>query len=571
MKRSVHISKADYTFFGAFVALFVLAVWCLVILWVHMVTPYGMNIEEIPFLGTLTVIFWVLVPLYWFRVRWGYIAGMIVIAVGFVGGGIASVLSHVVHFSWSVYNVVVVMMYIIALTCLYLSNQCYEKLPNTPAKKVLLGVGGIVLMMVITAAVLSFYSKTLYWDTMYNATLETIDHNFQDMDTVDEKMQYLVDVGDVPSVVAGIVINDNLVWAKAYGNATIDTVYLIGSVSKPFTATAVLQLYEQGLLGLDDDINMYLPFTVRHPQYPDTSITIRMLLTHQSGLNGSIPQHEQYMDDPVLREWATSHFGLEYPAYDLSLDLFLEELLIPGGAYYSPDVWTDAGPGTYTYSNVGYDLLGYIVEQVTEKSFPEYLQRNIFDPLAMTQTGVSACALDASPYERVFALLSKTNVKLPVYDRLHTGAGGIRSTVPDLAQFLIAHMNQGQALNGYQLLSPETVQLMHEPAVSVFTNTSMAGYGLGWEHRSTEPGQYLYMHGSQGHSGGTEGYTCQMWMVETKKGSYGVIVMTNIYHYYKSDPLWMRAWNYKMQDILLTEAAEMLAHRVLQIRGVCCL
>jgi len=47
--------------------------------------------------------------------------------------------------------------------------------------------------------------------------------------------------------------------------------------------------------------------------------------------------------------------------------------------------------------------------------------------------------------------------------------------------------------------------------------------------------------------------------------------MTNIYHYYKSDPLWMRAWNYKMQDILLTEAAEMLAHRVLQIRGVCCL
>ena len=66
--------------------------------------------------------------------------------------------------------------------------------------------------------------------------------------------------GEIPSLAAGIVVNDSLVWAKAYGEASLDTVYLIGSITKLFTATAIFQLYEQELIDLEDDINKISPF-----------------------------------------------------------------------------------------------------------------------------------------------------------------------------------------------------------------------------------------------------------------------------------------------------------------------
>lgn len=410
---------------------------------------------------------------------------------------------------------------------------------------------------------------------MYNATLQTIDEELETMDTLDEKIQYLMEKGNIPSLVAGIVVNDELVWAQAYGDCDLDTAYVLGSITKPITATAVLQLYEKGLFDLDDDINKYLPFEVRHPQYPDIPVTIRMLLQHQSGLSRNIEQHERYMDGKILRDWAAENFGVTYEyEYDsLSLETFLENLVTPGGTYYSSDVWVDSPPGTgYTYSNLGYDLLGYLVEQITETSFPEYVKEYIFDPLEMSKTGGYAAdfAHHAVPHERVYALFSKANIELPLYDRTHIGAGGIRSTLPDLAQFLIAHMNHGRHPNGYQLLNPETVAVMHGKAVSVFNRFFMVGYGMGWEHRSDDPGQYFYLHGSQGHDGGTEGYTCHMWMVESEsesesdpesepKNSYGIILIANIYTYYKPDTLWMLSWNYMLQDVLFYEAFLMAA------------
>ncbi|KYK28417.1 MAG: hypothetical protein AYK19_05620 [Theionarchaea archaeon DG-70-1] len=562
MKKSAHTPKADYPFY-AFVTLLGIAVWGSIALYTHMVTPSGATRQEITFLGTIVVMVWILVPLYWLRVPWGYIAGMIVNASGFLGAVGASALLHRLHFTWSLYTVSVVILYTGILVHLYTSYKSYENLPPVQRKKAVCSVSGIILLMVVTGGVFSHYSGLIYWKYMYNATLYNIDEELQTM-SLDEKIQYVMAKGTLPTLVAGIVVNNKLVWVKAYGDARVNTMYAIGSVSKPVTATAVLQLYEKGLLDLDDDINEYLPFNVRHPHYPDIPVTIRMLLQHQSGLGRNIEQHEMYMNGRLLGEWAAENFGLQYPEYDYpSLGTFLEGLLTPDGAYYSSDVWATSAPGTgYTYSNAGYDLLGYIVEQVTCNPYPDYLKDHIFDPLNMTQTGVHAtdCGPDnAIPHERVYALLSKTNVELPVYDRAYTGAGGIRTTVPDLAQFLIAHMNHGQHPNGYQLLTPESVELMHEQAVYVFNRFSMVGYGMGWKHQSTDPDQYFYLHGSQGHDGGTEGYTCHMWMVETETGSYGIIVMTNVYHYYKQDPLWMITWSNVLQDVLFHEASVMLA------------
>ena len=363
-------------------------------------------------------------------------------------------------------------------------------------KKDYMGIAGIVILTIVVGMGLSSKANSIYWDSMYTSTMQTIDQNLENLDTLDEKMQYLVELGSYPSTVAGIVLNNEIVWANAYGKANLDTVYNIGSVTKTFTATAILQLYEQNLLDLSADVNTYLPFPLRHPEYSDIPITLHMLLTHHSGLQANYFRqsvHDLYISSQLL-DWESELLGNEYLKPDTipNLGEFLKEYLTPGGAYYSPTVWMNSKPGSeYQYANIGFDLLGFIVEQVTKQSFTKYLQEHIWDPLNMTRTGGQFAEVApnvAIGHERFFGVLTKTNVELPLYDRSCIGAGGIFSTLPDLAQFLIAQMNQGQ-VNGVQLLQLETVELMHQITVSTSGkgDFGQVGVGLGWVHR-TGPG-----------------------------------------------------------------------------------
>ena len=94
----------------------------------------------------------------------------------------------------------------------------------------------------------------------------------------------------IPSLSACIIKNDTIVWSKAFGwsdiynlkKAKSDTIYRVASITKTFTATALMQLYEQGLFDLDDNVSEYLPFDLKNPKYPECNITFRMLLAHQS-------------------------------------------------------------------------------------------------------------------------------------------------------------------------------------------------------------------------------------------------------------------------------------------------
>ncbi|MFB0504571.1 MAG: serine hydrolase domain-containing protein [Candidatus Bathyarchaeia archaeon] len=151
-------------------------------------------------------------------------------------------------------------------------------------------------------------------------------------------------------------------------------------------------------------------------------------------------------------------------------------------------------------------------------------------------------------------VLSKTKFELPLYNRNRIGGGGIRSTVPDLAQFLIAHMNQGQT-NGFQLLKPETVELMHKQTVTFSDQSLMVAYGLGWFHLSNETYKHHYLHGAQGHGGEKWGFSCQMWFVEKERGAYGIILLTNLNRSFKADILHALATSLKIQDLLLQEAS----------------
>ncbi len=208
-----------------------------------------------------------------------------------------------------------------------------------------------------------------------------------------ERIQSEMQKEGIPSLAAAIVKDDQIVWQHTYGfedlasktPPTEDTIYLLASISKTITATAVMQLYERGQLDLDTDINTYLSFDIRNPHFPEVPITARTLLTHTSGL--AWPTNEE---DP--------HFNDVYPDDSAPpLSSWLKEYLTPGGSQYLATTWKNTRPGAQVqYSNIGGGLLGYLVESITNQDFGEYCKANIFGPLAMSNTGFKLRDVDQS-------------------------------------------------------------------------------------------------------------------------------------------------------------------------------
>ena len=358
---------------------------------------------------------------------------------------------------------------------------------------------------------------------------------------------------DVPSLAAGIVINDTLVWSKGYGDQPdgLDTVYMIGSVTKMFAATAIMQLYETNVLELDTDINNYIPFSVRNPKYPNNAITIRDLLTHRSGISKvDIPLWDY---DADMINWFNNNLGWDLTVWDPrpTLGEFLNGSLNPEGSYYKAEIWKDFGPGTnWQYSNIGYLLLAYIVEQLTDQSYENYLQEHVFDPLEMTSTGFDYTDFvggNAIPHE-----LGETElITGPIYNNYNFGGGGLRSTVPNLANFLIMHMNEGR-YNNKQLLLPQTVNLMQTAQLSMSGHElggfRYVGYGLGWP---------LYADSKIGHGGATPGYLAQIAFKTVDNGKFGIVFMLNQGASLTTDDFLVNTFFPSMVNLLFDEAARL--------------
>lgn len=152
----------------------------------------------------------------------------------------------------------------------------------------------------------------------------------------------LMKIGHKPSIAAAIIHDDEVAWSNAYGYydienqkqaTTEDTLYLQASVSKTVTATALMQLYDQGLFDLDDDVNEYLPFELRNPNHPDIPITIKMILSHRSSL----------ADDNL--HWICLSYLPGDPDVEGYPNPWLEDYLVPGGSAYSSSTWSTAKPG----------------------------------------------------------------------------------------------------------------------------------------------------------------------------------------------------------------------------------
>ena len=154
---------------------------------------------------------------------------------------------------------------------------------------------------------------------------------------------------------------------------TPDTPYRIASISKMITALGVLKLVETQELELDTPLEHYLGFPVRNPTHPELPITTRQLLSHQSSLR----------DGPAYNQFLNQSYSSEVPPS-------LSKLLLPSGEYYSDELFGEQAPGSwFQYSNLGFGILGTLIEKVSEEAFDAFIKREIFDPIGL-QTGFSS-------------------------------------------------------------------------------------------------------------------------------------------------------------------------------------
>jgi len=143
------------------------------------------------------------------------------------------------------------------------------------------------------------------------------------------------------------------------------SLYRVASISKTVTALGLMKLYDEGEFGLDDDISDYMGYTIENPQYPDSPITFRMLLSHTSSLQ----------DGSGYNDFLTATYaGVPVPS--------IAELLVAGGDYYSSNMWRIEEPGTYfAYSNINFGLIGSLIEAISGQRFDQYMKSEILDPL----------------------------------------------------------------------------------------------------------------------------------------------------------------------------------------------
>ena len=310
----------------------------------------------------------------------------------------------------------------------------------------------------------------------------------------------------IPGLSASVVIDETVAWQNAYGYADIEqniivtneTLFKIASVSKTITATALMQLYEQGYFDLNDPINDYLPFDVVHPDYPSTNITFHMLLTHSSGIN----DNWNYL----------FHFVGDSP---IPFQIFLEEYLVPGGDYYDADNnFCSWEPGSsWRYSNIAVALVGYLVEVISDTSFTEYCQTHIFNALNMDESAWYLRDLDISHIAMPYHWNGDEYEPYGHIGYVDVPAGDLRTSSLQLLHFLTMFINNG-SYNQQVILNSNIVDLMLTPQLSFNNNI-----GLIW-WKSSIDGRIVW-----GHGGSDFGARAQMQF--DPETQIGVVVLIN--------------------------------------------
>ncbi len=294
---------------------------------------------------------------------------------------------------------------------------------------------------------------------------------------IDKYLQRSAKAANLPGMSVIIVDKNSVLFSNTYGNCdSIDTPFIIGSMSKSFTAVSIMQLVEQGKIYIDNSMQAYLPDVA----YGD-KITVRQLLNQTSGLG-------------------------EYQRLS--------------------NIKITASYGTHQYANVNYCLLGKIIEKVSGMSYEEYVTENIFKPLDMKASAASLLKSNASGlisgYRNFFGIPISGKPDYPSKNSWsQVPAGYISSSAPDMGKYLQMYLSGGE-----NIISPESVKTVFYDNVAAKSDKSYY-YGMGWSLSKEYEEPIL------GHSGLVENYMSNMFILP--ECGIGVVLLANTNDYLVAD------------------------------------
>ena len=316
-----------------------------------------------------------------------------------------------------------------------------------------------------------------------------------------------------------VVKDGELIYEKALGWKTeeevplsVSDMFRIASISKSFSATSVMQLVEKKKLSLDDDVSDLMGFKVRNPKFPNTTITLRMLLSHTSSINDS----EGYFTLDAINPAQNPNWEKGY---------------------------NDYAPGKgYQYCNLNYNMTGAIIEKYSGERFDRYVKNHILDPLGL-YGGYNVNELDASRFAPLYeynpdsakftlspAAYSPRTAEIASYQfgystPIFSPTGGMKISAPDLARYMVMHMNFGKS-GKVKIIRKKSARIMQTPL------SPEENYGLAlWKTDKLIEGRELV-----GHTGSAYGLYSAMFFDPEQK--FGVVVISN-----GCDPAYQNGFN----------------------------
>jgi len=321
-----------------------------------------------------------------------------------------------------------------------------------------------------------------------------------DLAAIDRYVRSEMEAQRIPGLALGIVHGDRIVHVQGFGQAeksgpdvTPQTPFLIGSVTKSFTALAIMQLSEAGRVQLDAPVQRYLPWWRVADPDASTQVTVRHLLYQVSGLSKA-----------TGNAYATSGDTQDSALENRVRALRDAELTGPVGT-------------TWQYSNANYWTLGMIVQAVSGQPYETYIQQHIFDPLEMHNSYTSQADAEqhglatAHRYWYGFPVASE----LP-FDRGGLSSGGLSSSALDMTRYLSLYLNDGRS-GATALVSPAGGAELQRPGVP--TGVDGVSYAMGWD--------VSRLHGASMLSHDGSGFGSHANVVLVPDSEWGVVVMEN--------------------------------------------
>ncbi|MBH2003102.1 MAG: beta-lactamase family protein [Sphingobacteriia bacterium] len=351
--------------------------------------------------------------------------------------------------------------------------------------------------------------KRLFSFLAFTALLLSSFCSYSQPEKAEAGIRAMMEQTKVVGLAVAVVKNNKIIYTNAFGKKNLesntpltnDCLFRIASISKSFSATSIMQLAEAGKLGLEDDISKLVGFTVRNPKYPETVITLRMVLSHRSSINDS----QGYFTLDAINPDKNSNWAKCFNDYE------------PGKGYM--------------YCNLNFNMVGTIIEKISGERFDQYVKHHVLDPLGL-YGGYCVDSLDQSRFATIYeyngdsarfeaspgayAPRSKeiANYTMGYTTPIFSPTGGMKISATDLAQYMIMHSKQGR-YKGKRIISKNSAAQMQTPL------STEEGYGLAiMTSEKLIPGKTM-----KGHTGSAYGLYSAMFFEPKEK--FGFVVISN--------------------------------------------